>query len=94
MMKNRSIGYRKSNRYFFCKCLKVFIHNFLKLFRELECLNRCKEVNLKEEVTNAQFYVNPEGVIVLSFNECSVAPAYMGVVQFEVRPAELEGILK
>ena len=53
-----------------------------------------EEVNLKDEVTNAQFYVNPEGVIVLSFNECSVAQAYMGVVQFEVRPAELEGLLK
>lgn len=53
-----------------------------------------EEVNLKDEVTNAQFYVNPEGVIVLSFNECSVAPAYMGVVQFEVQPAELEGLLK
>ena len=53
-----------------------------------------EEVNLKDEVTNAQFYVNPEGVIVLSFNECSVAPAYMRVVQFEVRPAELEGLLK
>ena len=53
-----------------------------------------EEVNLKDEVTNAQFYVNPEGVIVLSFNECSVAPAYMGVVQVEVQPAELEGLLK
>ena len=80
MMKNRSIGYRKSNRYFFCKCLKVFIHNFLKLFRELECLNRCK-TKRGEKVF--------EG-----FNECSVAPAYMGVVQVEVQPAELEGLLK
>ena len=53
-----------------------------------------EEVNLKDEVTNAQFYVNPEGVIVLSFNECSVAPAYMGVVQFEIQPAELEGVIK
>ena len=42
MMKNRSIGYRKSNRYFFCTCLKALIYIFLKLFCELECLNRCK----------------------------------------------------
>ncbi|MBQ2405963.1 MAG: DUF3298 domain-containing protein [Lachnospiraceae bacterium] len=51
-------------------------------------------VDIKDSINNAEFYFNENGNLVISFNECEVAPAYMGVVQFVIENEEIESILK
>lgn len=47
-----------------------------------------------EEISPQQnFFINPDGKLVISFDKYEVAPGYMGVVEFEIPTEVLEDIL-
>lgn len=51
-------------------------------------------VEMFEEISKDQnFYINPEGKLVISFDKYEVAPGYMGVVQFVIPTDILSDIL-
>lgn len=51
-------------------------------------------VDLFEKISPEQsFYINPEGKLVISFDEYEVAPGYMGVVEFVVPTEAITNIL-
>ena len=50
--------------------------------------------NFKTITDDTSFYLNENGVLVISFNEAEVGPACMGVVEFEIEKEAIEDILK
>lgn len=56
--------------------------------------NEISGFNMSEAVDEAEFFINEDGNIVISFDECEVGPASMGVVEFVIEKDDIAEILK
>lgn len=53
-----------------------------------------EEWNFKGIDEETEFYINEQGMLIISFNEGDVAPMYMGVVTFEIPNSVISDLLK
>lgn len=42
------------------------------------------EINMDDEISKANFYVNKDGNLTIVFDKGTVAPMYMGVLEFTI----------
>ena len=52
------------------------------------------ESNFSEITGEENFYISQDGKLTLVFDEYTVAPGYMGVVEFEIPTEVIAGIVK
>lgn len=65
-----------------------------KKFYWVEGIEQNGTVELFNKISSEQnFYINPEGKLVISFDKYEVAPGYMGIVEFIIPTEAISGLL-
>lgn len=65
-----------------------------KKFYWVEGIEQNGTVELFNKILSEQnFYINPEGKLVISFDKYEVAPGYMGIVEFIIPTEAISGLL-